>query len=175
MTMGSARRGAKKPDRGTEVYEAVSRSDPFSILSAEHALLRQQFARAFVVQEAADPTAIRDALATLSASLRLHQRREDLVLYPVCERLFGGKGGAASVLRDDHAAIAEQLEALGHESEATGRVSRLRLDVLRNEVDDHFGKEERVLFPLTAALLSGTESSTLARRLRFPHPDPSKG
>ncbi len=154
------------PRRRPLAYEPVARSDPFSILEAEHALLRQQITRALVGDEARDPSALREALATLSTSLRLHQHREDLVLYPVCERLFGGKGGAASVLRGDHAAIAEQLEALGQESNSTGRVSRLRLDVLRNKLDDHFGKEERVLFPLTAALLSGTETSSLARRLR---------
>ncbi len=157
-------------------YEPVSRSDPFSILVAEHALLRQQFARALLaLQDGDDSSAIRAALMALSESLRLHQRREDIVLYPVCERLFGGKGGAASVLRDDHAALAGQLEALTRECESVGRVSRLRLDMLRNEADGHFGKEERVLFPLTAALLSGTETSDLARRLRSLRPTPSKG
>lgn len=158
----------KKPRRGPLAYEPVARSDPFSILEAEHALLRQQFARALVADAGGDASALREALDILSASLRLHQRREDLVLYPVCERLFGGKGGAASVLRDGHAVIVEQLEVLTHESQSSGHVSHLRLDVLRNEVDDHFGKEERVLFPLTAALLSGTETSSLARRLRTP-------
>lgn len=158
----------KKPRRGPFGYEPVARSDPFSILEAEHALLRQEFARALAADAGGDPTAMREALASLSTSLRLHQRREDRVLYPVCERLFGGKEGAAAVLRGDHVVIVDQLEALGRESESKGRVSHLRLDVLRNEVDDHFGKEERVLFPLTAALLSGTESSILARRLRAP-------
>lgn len=167
---------AKASRHGGMVYEPVSRSDPFSILAAEHALLRQQFARALgAIGADADPAAIRDALTALASSLRVHQAREDLVLYPVCERLFGGKGGAAFVLHEDHNAIEEQLGALSHESQATGRVSRLRLDMLRNEVDDHFGKEERVLFPLTAALLSGTEASDLARRLRTPPPRPPQG
>ncbi len=167
---------AKATRHGAMVYEPVSRSDPFSILAAEHALLRQQFARALgAVGADTDPAAIQGALAALAASLRVHQEREDLVLYPVCERLFGGTGGAASVLREDHRAIAEQVGALSAESQATGRVSRLRLDMLRNEVDDHFGKEERVLFPLTAALLSGTETSDLARRLRTPPARPLEG
>jgi hypothetical protein len=38
--------------------------------------------------------------------------------------------------------------------------------MLRLEASDHFGREERILFPMTAALLSGTETDTLARRLR---------
>ncbi len=162
--------------RGATLYEPVSRSDPFSILAAEHALVRQQFARAIVaVGDAADPAAARAALAALSTSLQVHQEREDRVLYPVCERLFGGRRGATSVLREDHAALSERLLALTRESTALGRVSRLRLDVLRNEVDDHFGREERVLFPMTAARLSGTESSDLARRLRAPRPGARKG
>jgi hypothetical protein len=42
---------------------------------------------------------------------------------------------------------------------------RMRVDMVRLEVDDPFGNEERVLFPLTSALPSGRESRTLARRL----------
>lgn len=167
--MTQAHTSPARPPGDDPVYEAGARSDPFSVLVAEHALLRQQFARVLAAakdDESGAPT--RRTLGALSESLRLHQRREDFALYPLCERLFGGKEGAASVLRDDHTAIVAQLEVLLRESATTGRVSRPRLDVLCGELDDHFGKEERVLFPLTAALLSGTESSDLARRLRTP-------
>lgn len=169
MTVSPAQARGNRRHATTEVDEPVSRSDPFSFLAAEHALLRQQFARALVSLEAgADPADVRAALATLESSLCAHQDREDVALYPMCERLFG-EGGAASVLRSDHAAIARQLEILGRESKGTGRVLRLRLNILRTVVDEHFGKEERVLFPLTAARLSGSERSTLARRLRLRH------
>lgn len=164
---------ASRNDRGPgarkieAIFEAGSGSDPFGILAAEHALLRQRFARVFAATDDAPGVgSVPRSLAALRESLELHQRREDSVLYPLCESLFGGKLGAAAVLRDDHAAIVEQLGALLEESRATGRVSKLRLDTLRRDLDDHFGKEERILFPLTAALLSGTESSALARRLR---------
>ncbi len=162
-------KSANRSHDGDDGYEPVSRSDPFSLLTAEHALLRRQVARALLaVNDGGNAVALREALLGLSSSLRLHQRREDLVLYPVCERLFGGRGGAAALLHDDHAALAARLESLSRRSEVQGRVSRLRLDVLRNELDEHFAKEERVLFPLTAARLSGTETSDLARRLRAP-------
>ncbi len=156
-----------RPKRPAAIYEAGSRSDPFSILAAEHALLRQRFARVLAAADDATPAeSVPRSLEALSASLELHQRREDAVLYPLCESLFGGKLGAAAVLRDDHVAIGERVGALLRESQATGRVSKPGLDRLQREVDAHFSKEERILFPLTAALLSGTESSTLARRLR---------
>ncbi|HII40505.1 MAG TPA: hemerythrin domain-containing protein [Thermoplasmata archaeon] len=165
-----------RPRSSTSVYEAASRTDPFGVLLAEHALLRQAFARLFIAAaEDADPLSVRRGLEALSDSLRLHQRREDAVLYPVCERLFGGKGGAASVLRCDHATIQDQLGVLARQLDVAGRVSSVRLDALRHAMDDHFGKEERVLFPLTAALLSGAESSDLERRLRAPPPNPREG
>lgn len=148
-------------------FEAASSADPFSILIAEHALLRQRFARAqAAVSGQHDGSAARLALRALSESLGIHQRREDVALYPLCERLFGGKRGAAAVLRDDHEAIGRQVGVLLQESETRGRISRPGLDHLSEVADEHFGKEERILFPLTAALLSGTESTALARRLR---------
>ena len=157
-------------------YEPASRSDPFSLLVAEHALLRQQFARTFLaLQRGDDPAIMRAALSALAESLRLHQGREEAVLYPVCERLFDGEAGAASVLREDHTALARHLAALMRTSGSAGRISRLRLDALRNEADEHFGREERVLFPMTAALLSGTESGDLARRLRTVVPPHGEG
>ncbi len=161
-----SRRRLGPPTRDS-VYEAASSSDPFNILAAEHALLRQRFARVLAAAaDGSDRASIRGTLGALSESLEIHQRREDLVLYPLCESLFGGKLGAAAVLRDDHAAIERQVDALLRASQATGRVPRHQLDSLRHAVDEHFGKEERILFPLTAALLSGTESTALARRLR---------
>lgn len=150
------------------VYAGGSRTDPFGILVAEHALLRQRVARVLAAARG-ETSSVGRALGALTESLRIHQRREDRALLPLCERLFGGRDGAASVLRDDHAAIIERLEALTREAASTGRISPLRLENTLHELEDHLGKEERVLFPLTAALLSGTESSDLASRLRAAH------
>lgn len=167
MSLAPARRSRLSRQAPNALFEAASPSDPFSILIAEHALLRQRLVRAeAAVSDQSDDSAVRHALGALSESLGIHQRREDVALYPLCESLFGGKRGAAAVLRDDHEAIGRQVGALLRESEDRGRVSSPHLDRLREAVDAHFGKEERILFPLTAALLSGTESSALTRRLR---------
>ncbi len=146
----------------------VVRSDPFQILSAEHDLLRQGFARLIEAARLDDAGwACQQASRILLASMKLHQRREDRVLYPVCERLFGGKEGAASILKEEHAVILAGLTGLRRASGAVGTPRRTQAEALRLQAEEHFRKEERILFPLTAALLSGTESTALARRLRF--------
>ncbi len=106
------------------------------------------------------------ALESLAHALAVHLRGEDEVVYPVCERLFGGTAGAASVLHHDHESLRERIDALMAERSGTAPLSRARLEMLRLEASDHFGREERILFPMTAALLSGTETDALARRLR---------
>lgn len=156
------RRGRR---RSPAVFEAGSNLDPFQVLTAEHALIRQRFAQ---VLEAArtDPADGGKALAALADSFRTHQRREDLVMYPLCERLFGGPDGAASVLREDHEAMRGALERILADPLGLGPVSVPGLESLHRQLEDHFVKEERVLFPLIAACLPEKESASLARRLR---------
>ncbi len=149
------------------VFEAGSDQAPFQVLTAEHALIRLHVARA--LQAAArDPTGAeaRKTLAVVADSFRVHQRREDLVMYPVCERLFGGRDGVASVLRDDHEAIRLALDRLGAAAARSGPVPAAGLVELRGLLEGHFLKEERVLFPLMTAYLPGKEATDLARRLR---------
>ncbi len=146
----------------------VARSDPFQILSAEHDLLRQGFARLLEAARLDDEGwACQRVSRNLLVSMKLHQRREDRALYPVCERLFGGKDGAASVLKEEHTAILAGLTGLVRPGDPAATRRRAQAEALRLLAEEHFGKEERILFPLTAALLSGTESTALARRLRF--------
>ncbi len=142
---------------------STAHSDPFQVLCAEHAILRRDFAR-WLDSPGAKPA--RGDLVSLARSLEVHLRREERVVVPVVERLFGGKEGAASVLREEHASIRLRLESLAEESPAGRGLSRVRADMLRLQLDDHFRREERVLFPLAAAFLSGTESGAMARRLR---------
>ncbi len=155
------------PRRPPAVFEAGSSLDPFQILAAEHALIRLHLSR-LVDASSRDGAGAeaQKALAALSDGFRLHERREDLVLYPVCERLFGGRDGVASVLREDHGAIGRTLERLLAEPPRLGAMSASTLDELRSLLEDHFVKEERVLFPLMTAYLPGKESASLARRLR---------
>ncbi len=153
--------------RRPAVFEAVASLDPFQILAAEHALIRLQLSR-LVDAAQLDPAGVeaRRNLAALSDGFRLHERREDLVLYPVCERLFDGRDGVVCVLREDHEAIGRSLGRLLGEPPRRGPVSAAALDDLRSLLEDHFAKEERVLFPLMTAYLAGRDSANLARRLR---------
>ncbi len=149
------------------VYEAASSLEPFQVLTAEHALIRLQISRAL---EAArrDPSAAatRRTLAALEEGFRVHQRREDLVMYPLCERLFGGKDGVASVLRDDHATIRGAFARVASDGGPVGPISADGLEGLRDLVEAHFAREEKVLFPLMTAHLDGRAAADLARRLR---------
>ncbi len=149
-----------------EVFEAGSSPDPFQVLAAEHALIRLHLARAI---EAArlpeDGGGTQKALAVLADSFRLHERREDLVLYPICEQLFGGRESVVAVLRQDHHAIRQMLQRTVDPTRSASVPSET-LDELGRLLEGHFAKEERVLFPLMTAHLPGRESARLARRLR---------
>lgn len=136
--------------------------DPFRLLVAEHDALRRQFTD---LESTTGRPAFRKAVAGLARSLDAHILREERGLYPLCERLFGGPHGAAAVLRGDHSEMRRCLLALEDGSAEAGAV-RECLERLRVHLDDHFGREERVLFPFMTALLSGAEASALARRLR---------
>lgn len=168
--MRAARDSPAPPARGSkEVYEASSHPDPFQVLTAEHALLRLELSRAIdAATRAPEGIETRNAVLLLEAGFRLHQRREDLVMYPVCERLFGGRDGPASVLRGDHEAIRRAFDALDLDLEHVRPVSATVLQDLHRRLEDHFVKEERVLFPLMTAHLEGREAAELARRLRAP-------
>ncbi len=157
-------KGERGPPR---VFEASSSRDPFQVLAAEHALIRLQLARAIdAARSGEDGASARAAIASLADGFRLHQRREDLVMYPVCERLFGGPEGVASVLRDDHAEIEQLLSTLADGRGSSGLAAGAALEDLRRLCEVHFVREERVLFPLMTAYLAGKESAELARRLR---------
>ena len=87
-------------------------------------------------------------------------------MVPACGRLFGGKGGAASVLREDHMAIREAFATAMAGPVGLAPVALQALENLRALLEAHFAREERVLFPLMTAHLAGREASDLARRLR---------
>lgn len=166
-------RSVSRPTRAR--FHATSRTDPFLLLVAEHDLLRRGLRRVRVVAELGDDPDLPNALQPLFASLRRHQEREDRALYPLCERMFGGEDGATAVLRGEHEAIREAIEALmrkgpGHPAQVPSWI-----DAFRSELEGHFAKEERILFPLVAALLSRTEMQALARRLRAPRPAVGEG
>ncbi len=149
------------------VHEAGPASDPFQVLTAEHALLRLQLSRTLEAarRDPGGPEA-RKALALLREGFGLHERREDQVMYPACERLFGGTHGAAAVLRDEHGAIHRAFDKVLAPAVRLGPVAAPGLNELCCLVDAHFTREEKVLFPFMAAHLQQRDAADLARRLR---------
>ena len=163
-------KASPQPSRGPQdVYEAASRLDPFQVLTAEHALLRLEVSRAIDAARI-DPEGpgTRKAVDVVLKGFSLHQRREDLIMYPVCERLFGGKDGPASALRHDHAEIVRAFDELLANPARPAPGPEAALENLRRLLEAHFVKEERVLFPMMTAQLEGREAADLARRLRSP-------
>ncbi len=166
--------GARRTPRVTALPEgeppatfaSTAQPDPFQFLVAEHALLRRDVARELLAS-GTRPLSKRsaDGFDSLAARFRLHTDREDDVLAPICERLFGGREGAAAVMRTDHEELRKALESLPRGARTSER-RREKLEALRSRLESHFAKEERVLFPLMAALLSSREAASLARRLR---------
>jgi len=134
----------------------AGRSDPFELLVAEHDLLRDSLRRA---------RRDRGTLEAFERAVRAHIERETRSLYPLCEQLFGGPEGAVAVLRQDHDALDAELRTV---SRAAGRraESAAHMESLAARLEDHFAREERVLFPLMAALLTGNDSGRLASLLR---------
>lgn len=146
-------------------YGNAERPDPFQLLVAEHAMFRRDLERAGLAADA--PGASRRSeglLGPLTSRFQLHTEREDEVLAPICERLFGGKDGAAAVMREDHAGIKEALRAVDRARDARDR--REGIERLSARMEAHFAREEHVLFPLMAAFLSNGEATALARQLR---------
>ena len=143
-----------------------ARSDPFQLLVAEHELLRAQLRRAQTGAHRADVQRLADAART-------HMHRESRALHPMCERLFGGPDGAVAVMREDHDAMQAELRSLEHAATDGDRGDIMaRLEAFAAHLEEHLAREERVLFPLMAALLSGTDAARLADRLRVVARDP---
>lgn len=140
----------------------MRRANAFELLTAEHDRLRRALGHA--IQHAHSPGGgrkARTALRSFLLGLRLHVRREEKALYPLCESHFGGPESAVAVLRDDHHAICRAVASIDPDDAGLA----LRLEALAKVLDVHLSREERVLFPLAATRLSEAESSFLVRAL----------
>ena len=145
----------------------MSRANPFELLTAEHDLLRRNLGRAIELSRSrAESKESEASLRSFLAALRQHMRREEVTLYPLCERLFGGRESAMAVLRGDHAAIDRAAASLSPRSGKDGTPVAVRLTDLARILDSHLAREERVLFPLVATRLTEADSTFLVRELR---------
>jgi regulator of cell morphogenesis and NO signaling len=102
-------------------------------------------------------------------------RKENELLYPLLEPHFERDSGPLANLRAEHSALNQQCRILceaatqlsaGHPSlpalKEFQTFGRGVVEVLR----DHLYKEERVLFPMAARLLSAEQNAELLRRMQ---------
>lgn len=145
----------------------MTQTNPFELLVAEHGILRRHLGRALVMaQDSRSAAERRKALESFLAALRVHIRREEKALFPLCERLLGGPDSAISVLQEDHEAVGILAASLAREADARGHVDVDRLEELAHRLEGHFVREEKVLFPVAETRMTAAEAMFLARRLR---------
>lgn len=113
----------------------------------------------------------------METQLARHARKEDAVLFPALEAIFGTDGTPTAVMRLEHRDIhaqgellrrtlhelnrvehpaivagGEQLRSLAAEGSSAAGLAAAAKEILRL-LDLHFDKEEQVLFPMAAHLL----------------------
>ncbi|OGS48847.1 MAG: hypothetical protein A3K68_06905 [Euryarchaeota archaeon RBG_16_68_13] len=144
----------------------MAQTNPFELLTAEHDILRRRLGRVLRASEdVLESNEGRRATEAFLSALRLHIRREERALFPLCARLFGGRESAISVLEDDHEAIGGAAASLARAS-ATAKLDRDRVRELVRLLETHFTREEKVLFPVAETRMTAAEATFLARRLR---------
>lgn len=166
-----------------EHAELLSRLAP---LRATLGALREQAAE----PDDAQLAVLRDGTRVLTTDLIAHAKREDDVFFPAVEQAIGGFFGPTSVMRREHADIhdgagrfldtlhelhevqhpaivagGEQLTALVHGGAADAGVLRVLGTQLLDLIDDHFAKEEQILFPMSRNLLDALQLEQVAREL----------
>ena len=154
--------------------------------------LRQAVAALAGHGEAALPEtlpALRATARMIETELFGHARREDDALFPAMERVFGRAGTPTEAMREEHRAIHAEAERFRstlrelHEVEHPAIVAggeRLRdlavsggdAEALRAAgsqlvrlLDDHFRKEEEVLFPMARELLEPEDLEAVGRAM----------
>ena len=161
------------------------------VVMAELAPLRSALEK---VEREGDPAlpaahaALESAGQMMASTLLRHARKEDEVLFPALEAAFGA-GLPTSVMREEHRAIHEraarfretlrQLREIEHPAIVTGGAAIRQLtrttagaeelreigrDILER-IDMHFAKEEEILFPMAAGMLSPSEEAEITRRM----------
>ena len=133
--------------------------------------------------------ALREVARVMTTELIEHARREDEVFFPAVEAAMGDAFGPTAVMREEHREIhagagrfkstlrelhevqhpaivegGERLRAMVEGTADTGEVSKIA-SALLSLIDDHFAKEEQVLFPMSRQLLDAEGLRQVAARM----------
>lgn len=133
---------------------------------------------------------LRDVGRMMATTLEAHARREDDALFPAVEEALGGPAGPTMVMRAEHQDIharaatfrrvLRELETVEHpaivaggaalraQAAAPSGAAALRAtaaEVVRR-LDDHFAKEEEILFPLARSILTDAQLAEVARAMQ---------
>ncbi len=130
--------------------------------------------------------ALREGARILTTELIAHAHREDVVFFPAIEAAIGGAFGPTSVMRQEHVSIhagADQFQATLHELQQVqhpaiveggeklrglveGNAEAASLQELGATllalIDDHFAKEEQILFPMSRNILDAESLRVVA-------------
>jgi DNA-binding SARP family transcriptional activator len=133
--------------------------------------------------------ALREAAQMMTTDLIAHARREDDIFFVAVELAMGGTFGPTTVMRSEHAEIhagadrfestLRELQDIQHPAIVDGgarlhemvqggagpgellAIARPLLDL----IDDHFAKEEQVLFPMSRTLLDAASLRKIAEQM----------
>jgi hemerythrin-like domain-containing protein len=123
----------------------------------------------------------------MATELELHRHKEDDILFPALEAIFGAQGGPTYVMRQEHEDIHAQgtllretlyeLNEVQHPAIEAGGAQLRQLAVNGGSADAlkatgeeiielldlHFGKEEAILFPMARNILEEDTMQQIAR------------
>ena len=153
--------------------------DPFAIFEAQHEeglkqLNHLEGAVERLRASGASPElleAIRGAAAFINREVRVHNQKEEELLFPPLEGVLP-PGGPTAVMRDEHRAL---WSALGRLEEAiswlAGGNEAARVEVINSArfivelLRAHIRKENEVLYPMARRLLSREKIEGMAQRM----------
>jgi iron-sulfur cluster repair protein YtfE (RIC family) len=133
--------------------------------------------------------ALRAGARVMNTELIAHAHREDEVFFPAVEAAIGGAFGPTMMMRREHVAIhagAERFQSTLHELQDVQHPAIVAGGVRLHDmvegaaeagalteigerllalIDDHFAKEEQILFPMSRNILDAERMRTVALQL----------
>jgi iron-sulfur cluster repair protein YtfE (RIC family) len=131
---------------------------------------------------------LQGTMRMLEGELLAHARREEEALFPALERVFGAEGTPTAVMRQEHRdihaqadrfrATLRQLNEVEHPAIVAGsarlaavpgglpaaELAAIASDLVRL-LDDHFAKEEEILFPMAREILAPEDLEAVSSRM----------